>query len=149
MNFLSSLSRKLGFTGGDEDERDEELEENELEDEEEEDDEEEEVIEPILPKPIIPVKPSNTVQVQPSVEEVPVKDTNSLSNGQKMDTSNTGVKEDDNGVVYYRGMRLLEFLESNPTIRTFSDVSKYYHQEDIKMAIKYGQVLYKKGRLII
>lgn len=41
MNFLSSLSRKLGFTGGDEDERDEELEENELEDEEEEDDEEE------------------------------------------------------------------------------------------------------------
>ena len=40
MSFLSSLSRKLGFTGGDEDERDEELEENELE--EEEDDEEEE-----------------------------------------------------------------------------------------------------------
>lgn len=41
MNFLSSLSRKLGFTGGDEDERDEELEENELEDEEDEDEEEE------------------------------------------------------------------------------------------------------------
>lgn len=41
MNFLSSLSRKLGFTGGDEDERDEELEENELEDEAEEDEEEE------------------------------------------------------------------------------------------------------------
>lgn len=41
MNFLSSLSRKLGFTGGDEDERDEELEENELEDEEEDEDEEE------------------------------------------------------------------------------------------------------------
>ena len=41
MNFLSSLSRKLGFTGGDEDERDEELEENELEDEEEEEEEEE------------------------------------------------------------------------------------------------------------
>lgn len=41
MGFLSSLSRKLGFTGGDEDERDEELEENELEDEEEEDEEEE------------------------------------------------------------------------------------------------------------
>lgn len=41
MGFLSSLSRKLGFTGGDEDERDEELEENELEDEEEEEDEEE------------------------------------------------------------------------------------------------------------
>lgn len=40
MNFLSSLSRKLGFTGGDEDERDEELEENELEDEEEEEEEE-------------------------------------------------------------------------------------------------------------
>lgn len=41
MNFLSSLSRKLGFTGGDEDERDEELEENELEEEEDEEDEEE------------------------------------------------------------------------------------------------------------
>ena len=41
MSFLSSLSRKLGFTGGDEDERDEELEENELEEEEEEEDEEE------------------------------------------------------------------------------------------------------------
>ena len=40
MNFLSSLSRKLGFTGGDEDERDEELEENELEDDEEEEEEE-------------------------------------------------------------------------------------------------------------
>ncbi|MBQ7886333.1 MAG: cell division protein SepF [Clostridia bacterium] len=40
MSFLSSLSRKLGFTGGDEDERDEELEENELEDEEEEEEEE-------------------------------------------------------------------------------------------------------------
>ncbi len=40
MNFLSSLSRKLGFTGGDEDERDEELEENELEDEEDEEEEE-------------------------------------------------------------------------------------------------------------
>lgn len=40
MGFLSSLSRKLGFTGGDEDERDEELEENELEDEEEEEEEE-------------------------------------------------------------------------------------------------------------
>ena len=40
MSFLSSLSRKLGFTGGDEDERDEEeLEENELEDEEEEEEE--------------------------------------------------------------------------------------------------------------
>ena len=39
MNFLSSLSRKLGFTGGDEDERDEELEENELEEEEEEEEE--------------------------------------------------------------------------------------------------------------
>ena len=41
MNFLSSLSRKLGFTGGDEDERDEELEENELEEEEDDEDEEE------------------------------------------------------------------------------------------------------------
>ena len=43
MNFLSSLSRKLGFTGADDDDRSEELEENELEDEEEyeEDDEEE------------------------------------------------------------------------------------------------------------
>ena len=41
MNFLSSLSRKLGFTGGDEDERDEELEENELEDEEDDEEEEE------------------------------------------------------------------------------------------------------------
>jgi len=41
MSFLSSLSRKLGFTGGDEDERDEELEENELEEEEDEEDEEE------------------------------------------------------------------------------------------------------------
>lgn len=40
MNFLSSLSRKLGFTGGDEDEREEELEENELEDEEEDEEEE-------------------------------------------------------------------------------------------------------------
>jgi len=43
MSFLSSLSRKLGFIGGeDEDERDEELEENELEDEEEEEEEEQE-----------------------------------------------------------------------------------------------------------
>lgn len=42
MSFLSSLSRKLGFTGGDEDDRAEELEENELEDEEEEDEEDEE-----------------------------------------------------------------------------------------------------------
>ena len=42
MSFLSSLSRKLGFTGGDEDERSEELEENELEDEEEYEEEEEE-----------------------------------------------------------------------------------------------------------
>ena len=42
MNFLSSLSRKLGFTGGEEDDRSEELEENELEDEEEEEDEAEE-----------------------------------------------------------------------------------------------------------
>jgi len=41
MSFLSSLSRKLGFTGGDEDERDEELEENELEEEEDDEDEEE------------------------------------------------------------------------------------------------------------
>ena len=40
MNFLSSLSRKLGFTGGDEDERDEELEENELDEEDEEEEEE-------------------------------------------------------------------------------------------------------------
>ena len=40
MSFLSSLSRKLGFTGGDEDERSEELEENELEDDEEEYEEE-------------------------------------------------------------------------------------------------------------
>jgi len=44
MSFLSSLSRKLGFTGSDEDERSEELEENEFEDDEEEyeDDEEDE-----------------------------------------------------------------------------------------------------------
>ena len=41
MGFLSSLSRKLGFTGGDEDDRSEELEENELEDEEEYEEEEE------------------------------------------------------------------------------------------------------------
>lgn len=41
MSFLSSLSRKLGFTGGDEDDRSEELEENELEEEEEEYEEEE------------------------------------------------------------------------------------------------------------
>lgn len=41
MNFLSSLSRKLGFTGSDEDDRSEELEENELEEEEEYEDEEE------------------------------------------------------------------------------------------------------------
>lgn len=40
MGFLSSLSRKLGFTGGDEDERSEELEEYELEDEEEDEEEE-------------------------------------------------------------------------------------------------------------
>ena len=42
MSFLSSLSRKLGFTGGDEDDRSEELEENELEDEEEYEEDEEE-----------------------------------------------------------------------------------------------------------
>lgn len=42
MKFLSSLSRKLGFTGGDEEYRSEELDENELEDEEEEDEDEEE-----------------------------------------------------------------------------------------------------------
>ena len=41
MGFLSSLSRKLGFTGGDEDDRSEELEENKLEDEEEYEEEEE------------------------------------------------------------------------------------------------------------
>jgi len=40
MSFLSSLSRKLGFTSGDEDDRSEELEENELEDEEEDEKEE-------------------------------------------------------------------------------------------------------------
>lgn len=40
MGFLSSLSRKLGFTGGYEDDPNEELEENELEDEEEEEEEE-------------------------------------------------------------------------------------------------------------
>lgn len=40
MNFLSSLSRKLGFTGSDEDDRSEELEENELEEDEEEYEEE-------------------------------------------------------------------------------------------------------------
>jgi len=42
MSFLSSLSRKLGFTGADEDDRGEELEENELEDEEEYEEEDEE-----------------------------------------------------------------------------------------------------------
>ena len=42
MSFMSSLFSKLGFTGGDEDERDEELEENELEEEDEEEDDEEE-----------------------------------------------------------------------------------------------------------
>ena len=42
MSFLSSLSRKLGFTGGDDDDRSEELEENELEDEEEYEEDEEE-----------------------------------------------------------------------------------------------------------
>ena len=54
MSFLSSLSRKLGFTGGDEDDRSEELEENELEDEEEyeEDEEEEEEAFNILKKEI-------------------------------------------------------------------------------------------------
>lgn len=36
MSFLSTLSRKLGFTGEDEDDRSEELEENELEEEDEE-----------------------------------------------------------------------------------------------------------------
>lgn len=41
MNFLSSLSRKLGFTGSDEDDRSAELEENEFEEDEEEYDEEE------------------------------------------------------------------------------------------------------------
>ena len=41
MSFLSSLSRKLGFIGGEEEEREEELEEEELEEEEEEDEEEE------------------------------------------------------------------------------------------------------------
>ena len=35
MSFLSSLSRKLGFTGSDEDERSDELDENEFEEEEE------------------------------------------------------------------------------------------------------------------
>lgn len=42
MNFLSSLSRKLGFTGGDEDDSSEELDEYELDEEEEDDEEEEE-----------------------------------------------------------------------------------------------------------
>lgn len=42
MNFLSSLSRKLGFTGSDEDDRSEELEENEFEEEEDEYEDEDE-----------------------------------------------------------------------------------------------------------
>jgi len=42
MNFLSSLSRKLGFTGSDEDERSDELEENEFEEDEEEYEEDDE-----------------------------------------------------------------------------------------------------------
>ena len=42
MSFMSSLFSKLGFTGGDEDERDDELEENELEEEDEEEEDEEE-----------------------------------------------------------------------------------------------------------
>lgn len=41
MSFLSSLSRKLGFIGGEEDDREEELEEEELEEEEDEEEEEE------------------------------------------------------------------------------------------------------------
>lgn len=42
MNFLSSLSRKLGFTGSDEDDRSEELDENEFEEDEYEDEDEDE-----------------------------------------------------------------------------------------------------------
>lgn len=55
----------------------------------------------------------------------------------------------DDGVLYEKGMTLLEFLKANPSVRKAQDVAKYFSTAEIAYAVKHGQIFHKKGKLII
>ena len=55
----------------------------------------------------------------------------------------------DKGVIYEKGMSLVEFLRKNRKISDISDISKYYSKKEIDAAVKGGKVFKKKNKLII
>lgn len=75
---------------------------------------------------------------------------NSLLDVLTVKDTNESIKEDINdqskNIVYHKGMRLDEFLRSNPSVRGHKEVSEYYCKEDISSAIKYGLVQFNSRK---
>ena len=71
----------------------------------------------------------------------------SVENKSEKSGHNTIIKED--GIIFEKGMSLVEFLRKNKAVRDIAEVSKYYSKKDIDTAVKSGKVFKKKNKLII
>lgn len=58
-------------------------------------------------------------------------------------------KQEDTGVVFTAGMTLMDFLRKNPKVRLEADVLKYFTKKELDLAKAKGEVLTRKGKLII
>lgn len=55
----------------------------------------------------------------------------------------------DEGVIYREGMGLKEFLKANKSIRELREVTKYFSGKDVDKALNSGEIMLRKGRIII
>ena len=65
-------------------------------------------------------------------------------------STSTSVKEStelsNDDVQFYKGMQVDEFMRLNPRIRSEEELLKYFHIEDLRMAVKYGKINYKRKK---
>lgn len=65
-------------------------------------------------------------------------------------SASTSVKEStelpNDDVQFYKGMQVDEFMRLNPRIRGEEELLEYFHIEDLRMAVKYGKINYKRKK---
>ena len=76
-------------------------------------------------------------------------DTASKSTESKVKKSRQDVIIEEDGVIFEKGMSLIEFLRKNKDINDIPEVLKYYSKKDIDAAVKSSKVFKKKNKLII
>lgn len=111
------------------------------------------------PQPVQETEPQTTSIIEETItdtEEIVsdkdiIKETQEIETGvsepPQSETNESELPQED-GVSFYKGMPLTDFLEENIDIRGIKEVRKYFTKEEIELNAQYGVIMFKKGRII-